>query len=235
MNAGCVTTLDVSAGTVTCKCPTSVGVYIGAFKAAVVYAIEVQSQFTTTQGPTKSTLSSPTTTTTTQAAVIKTPAQFSFEGDYDTIVNGMGGEVNARDQICTSVRYTLQLKTSEFQNCTISKGSVVVSFDIVQIAAKTTQTEDLLAQTVANDGFTITTLDGTALHTQTGSTVINGNSPTDGEEAHEKDDGKMVIIIIAVVVAVVFIIVIAAVIAVVCQTKKNQQVHHSEKVRFCFF
>lgn len=137
----------------------------------------------------------------------------------------MGGEANARDAICTDVRYTLKLKTSEFQNCTISKGSVVVSFNIVQNPTETAETQNLLQDTVKNDGFTVTTLNGTRLTTKTDS-VIGDNEENDEAD----DDDNMMIIIIGAVAAAVLIIIIVVII-VVCMVKKRQQVHDSEEVR----
>lgn len=239
VNGGCLTNMNITSGTVTCTCPSSVGVYIGAFKAAVEYAIEVESQLaTTTMTPeTTSTISGASgnsessTTTTTAEPVITVPAKFSFVGDYNDTINKLGGKANARDAICTDVRYTLQLKTSEFKNCDISSGSVVVTFDIVQTATEAAETQDLLVETVRNDAFTVTTPDGTALQTQTDSTVVNGEEYGGGDdEKKEEDDKKNMKIIIIAAAAAGALILIIIIVVVICKCKKDPQVHDSEEV-----
>lgn len=218
-------------GHVKCECSQAVGFYIGAFKAAVEYAMVIESQFTTTAPTTTSTESTETqpktepkvSTTPEEIQTVNTLMKFSFQGDFTLITGNMGGVSNAQFEICESVRAKLQLKTAEFKNCTITNGSIIVSFVTVQTPSEATETQQLLIETVENDDFGITTLTGTPLQTQPGSTTINNNSPGDDATSNADEDDMLVLIIVAAVIALVILIVVIIVI-IACKKKKEQQV-----------
>ena len=56
----------------------------------------------------------------------------TFEGDYDDIVESFAtGNVSAREYLCEKTQEALIIDTNMFKNCTIRKGSVIVSFTVL--------------------------------------------------------------------------------------------------------
>jgi len=228
-------TLDESA--ITCHCRSIVGAHIAAFKLSALETYIIEMEQATTPAPESTSTAGGESVTggtgvdgTSQPILKSTYLEFSFDANYTVVVTKFGTQENARAEICTSTRYDLNLKTDEFKNCTISSGSVVVSFTVVQDDQSTDDTVDLLKTKIAENSFTATVPgEPEPLQTKKHSLLVNGVYVDPPKEAKKGDNLGMIIgaaigglILLMMVIALVY-----------CCTKKSKEQKVKSEKLFC--
>jgi len=164
-----------------------------------------------------------------------TNLKFKFVEDFSYTIALYQSRDNAKQHICNETRTNLMLRENEFQNCTISKGSVLVSFEIVQNIINGNQTLDRLNAFVANNVFTLTRPDGSKLNTESSSVYVNGNHETRSgpipplpgikkdRDSEKVAIGLLISLIICGLILILFLLLVLL--------RKNNK----HKVRFSFF
>ena len=169
-----------------------------------------------------------TTSTTLAPSTYTADVQFKFKEDFDTIVTMYGSEGDAEKQICNETRINLNLDEDEFANCKITKGSVLVTFQILQTFDRGNKTVDRLNAFVANNVFTLTRPDGSKLNTESSSVYVNGNhelqsGPTAAPPGKQKDDDPETIAIISILIFLIICGLVLVLFLLIVLLRKNKR------------
>lgn len=122
----------------------------------------------------------------------------------------------------------MKLKESEFTNCSIYPGSVVVSFELIQPVSDGNETLNRLNVFVANNVFTLKRPDGSKLNTIPSSVYVdNKHDRRSGEEkpvlqAKKSDDSVIWAIVILVLLIVGGLILILLLLCVLFKQKDQK-------------
>ena len=126
----------------------------------------------------------------------------------------------------------MKLKKSEFTNCSIYPGSVVVSFELIQAVNDGNETLNRLNVFVANNVFTLKRPDGSKLNTVPSSVYVADKlDERSGEkkpvpQAKKSDDSAVWAIVILVLLIIGGLILILLLLRVLFK-QKEQKVSHS--------
>ena len=188
---------------------------------------------TTTIPPTSTTTPPPTTTTTTTTSITTTTTTtaepviylnnitFKFQNDYQKTIDKAGSKEEAEEEICEKCREELNIPIKDFHNCSISRGSIRVTFIMNQTSFFANHTIRKLNMMVREDLFQVV-IAGDRLNTQPGSVVVDSavqiessdqqNTPppptSTNNDTDDDDDGDGSLIAIIILILIIILIII---------------------------
>ena len=185
---------------------------------------------TTTQpgGGSQETTSSSSEVTTSSSSEVdntpvrETPMSLSFDKNFDDFVSQFDRADQAQQAVCDETMRQLALTLTTFTNCSISSGSVVVTFVLVQPEQTGNATVDSLRSRIHGNTLVLEIL-GKSYTVDRESLVVN-NEPQKPTPAEEEESDSTVIIIVVVIVLLIIIIVVVVAFFIV----KNKQNHNNK-------
>lgn len=166
------------------------------------------------------------TTMTTTTITLSKRCQYSFDANFSLVITKYGGLEDARNTICSKTRELLQLSVTEFTDCHIKNGSIIVVFMLTQDSASINDTLQLLAKLVYNNEIGVTTPDGERLNTAATSFRVEGKKYEGvvAKKTESKHNDESVMAIVIVVVAILTCGIFTLAVAFAYKKKKQRKV-----------